>query len=128
MGARRFEELAAWRLAAELRDRLDALATVRPLLLDSLLASQLRDAAASAPRNLAEGFGHFHPREFGRYVRIARASLLETRNHLRHATTLGYISADDSEDLLRLNARALAATTGLLRYLVSCGRRAPSGW
>ena len=40
---------------------------------------------SSAARNLAEGFGHFNPREFASFTRIARAPYFETRNHLHDA-------------------------------------------
>src|SRR5688572_31141678 len=35
---------------------------------------QLSDAAASGPRNIAEGFGRYYHPEFARFARIAKAS------------------------------------------------------
>jgi four helix bundle protein len=127
-GARRYEELAVWQLAVELRDRVVRSTQSGPGARDWKFIAQLQDAAASAPRNLAEGFGHFHPREFARFTRIARASLLETRNHLQDGRSRGYLSAGETEELLRLNARAIGAATSLLRYLHTCGGKAPTGW
>ncbi len=41
---------------------------------DFRLCEQLREAARSAPANIAEGFGRFGNKEFARFVRIARGS------------------------------------------------------
>src|SRR3954466_11097478 len=117
--ARRFEELVVWQLSAELRDR-GVVGTRRPDLRDRAFVGQLEDAASSPPRNLAEGFGHFNPREFARFTRIARASLLETRNHLLDARANRYFSPEELRDLLTLTARAVGAATSLLRYLDAC--------
>jgi four helix bundle protein len=89
---------------------------------------QVRDAAASAPRNVAEGFGLFKPRLFARHVRIARGSLAETKNHIQDARARGLLTSDESAELLLLCHRALGATTGLLRYLDSLGAEAPATW
>jgi len=125
--ARRFEELEVWKLAGELRDRI-VRGTQAADWRDRAFIGQLEDAASSPPRNLAEGFGHFGPREFARFTRIARASLLETRNHLQDARARRYFTDDDLSALLTLTGRAIAASTALLRYLDSCGGRPPTGW
>ncbi len=127
-GARSFEELDAWRLSVELRDRVLRVSACEAVWRDRAFRAQISDAAASAPRNLAEGFGAFKPREFARFTRIARRSLMETRSHLLDAQTRRYLEAGVSEELLALCNRALGATTGLLRYLDSCQGRAPTGW
>src|SRR5690242_6929151 len=49
---------------------------------DCKFRDQITESARSAPANLAEGFGCYRHPEFARYVRIARASLLEAHNHL----------------------------------------------
>ena len=127
-GARSFEELDAWRLRVELRDRVLRLSACEAVWRDRAFRAQISDAAASAPRNLTEGFGAFKPREFARFTRIARRSLMETRNHLRDAQTRRYLKDDDSHELITLCNRALGATTSLLKYLDSCQGRAPTGW
>ena len=124
--ARRYEELAAWQLAAELRDRISS-AIRETDWRDRAFIGQLEDAASSPPRNLAEGFGHFNPREFARFTRIARGSLLETRNHLQDSRAHRYFSPEELAALLTLSGRAIAASTGLLRYLDGCRGQAPTG-
>jgi four helix bundle protein len=95
---------------------------------DRKLCDQIRESARSAPCNLAEGFGRFKPREFAHFARIARASLVETLNHLEEALEHGYVKPEEAESLSRLTKRALKATTRLLRYLDSCKGKAPTGW
>jgi four helix bundle protein len=89
---------------------------------------QIRRSSSSPPANIAEGFGRFKPREFAHFTRIARASLLETRNHIDDARKKGYFSDTECTRLFELQVRATKATTGLLRYLDSCKGRAPTGW
>jgi four helix bundle protein len=77
-------------------------------------------SARSAPSNIAEGFGRFRPREFAHFVRIARASLLETLNHLSEARAQGLIDEALHLTMVTLVKRSLGATRELLRYLESC--------
>ena len=117
-----------WQLSVELRDRIVATLQNPIAPADVRFASQLEDAASSAPRNIAEGFGYFHPREFARFARVARGSLLETRCHLQDPRTLRYFKESEREQLLRLTGRAIAAITCLLHYLTSCQGKAGTGW
>lgn len=81
--------------------------------------SQLTDAAASGPRNIAEGFGrHFHP-EFARFARIARASEIEVLNHLIDAKSRGYITESEYDQADHAAKQALKVLNGLIRYLES---------
>ena len=121
-----FEKLDAWQLAAALRDRIYALTDAG--CSDWPFRGQIRDAAASVPRNVAEGFALFKPRMFARHVRIARGSLAETRNHVQDAGDRGLFTPTETAELLRLINRALGATTGLLRYLESLDGEAPCSW
>jgi four helix bundle protein len=125
--AKKLEELIAWQLSTELRDIVITCAQ-RWEARDRKLFEQIRESARSAPRNLAEGFGRFKPREFAKFARIARGSLMETRNHVKEALKCHYITDEEAATIRRLNARALAATTRLLAYLDSCKGEAPTGW
>ena len=113
--ARQLEDLQVWQLACELRDGIKTV--VQPCLSmhDKNLQDQLARAARSVPANIAEGFGHFSSRQFARYLRIARASAMETRNHLLEAKRILPGLALDA--LLLLAQRLVAALTSLIRYL-----------
>ena len=111
-GARSFEELDAWRLRVELQELIFERTRVGAAAHDLGFLDQVRDSARSAPRNIAEGFGAYEPREFGRFLRIARRSLVETRHHIVEGRTRGYFDEPTAKELLALCHRALGATTG----------------
>jgi four helix bundle protein len=87
-----------------------------PLARDSKFRDQLHDTSASAPRNIAEGFGRFRPREFAQFRSIARASLVELQNHLIDARDRGYLPERDDSRLMNLAGAAIRTTTRLMRY------------
>jgi four helix bundle protein len=117
-GATDFSELAAWQLSVELR-RLVLSVVERPQFTDRALREQMADAAASAPRNIAEGFGRFQGREFAQFLRVAIGSLFETRNHVLDAFDRGYLTVEERDRAVTLSRRAIAATTRLRAYLLS---------
>jgi four helix bundle protein len=118
-GVRRYEDLIAWQLSFKLQREVMAITATGPAASDLKFRDQLRDAASSPCRNIAEGFGRFAPREFARFLVIARGSLTETHNHLREARARGYIDDVDCERLSGLAVRASIATMRLIRYLRS---------
>jgi four helix bundle protein len=118
-GVWRFQDLVAWKLAFELKQKADALCQRPAIRRDYKFHAQLADSAASGPRNIAEGFGrYFHP-EFARFARIARASEIEVMNHLIDAQSRGYINAAEYDDADHAARKALIAVKGLIRHLES---------
>jgi 23S rRNA-intervening sequence protein len=57
--AKRYEELTVWQLSRDLRDGVLRVMRSGSGAGDWKFVGQIADAAASAPRNIAEGFGHF---------------------------------------------------------------------
>ena len=117
MGARRYEDLDAWRLANEVREKAGRLTKAGGFAPHSWLQSQLDRATHSACANIAEGFGRYKPKVFANSLRISRGSLLEVNDHLRRARDLGLISAADFKELSHLTNRAVGALTRLVAYL-----------
>jgi four helix bundle protein len=113
MGVSSFEELRAWQLAAELRDRLVAITASSPFREDFKFRDQLRDAACSAPRLIAEGFGRFGLKEFRRYLTMARAELLEVQNHLLDLEKRGWSSPSEVAALRDLTDHTIRVTSRL---------------
>lgn len=121
--ATRFEELIAWQRSSEFLKWAYDVSETGPMVRDLRFRTQWRDAACSAPRNLAEGFVKFEPPEFARFTNIAKGSLAELQNHLRQGQALGYFTDEQFTHGWRLLGRAFRATSRLHAYLRSCGRK-----
>ena len=119
-GARSPEEFDAWQLAWDLKERVFAFTATAPAVCDRRFCEEIREASRSAPDNIAEGFYRFNPPDFANFVRIARGSLGEVRNQLRHAHSKKYLNDADFDRLFDLCRRAIGAATGLRLYLMSC--------
>ena len=117
--ARHFRELDCWQLAYTLKVGLYRVARHAARRGDFKFVEQVRDAAASAPRNIAEGFGCKTHKDFARFLDFARASLAECQNHIIDAVDRGYVANPEERDLLVLSQRAIGATAALARYLRS---------
>ena len=116
-GARHFRDLDCWKLANELKLEIYRFVEATNAKKDLRFRDQVRDAAASAPRNIAERFGRRTHREFAHYLDIARGSLMECQNHLQDAVDRGYLAEDDFKKMNSLAQRACGATAALQRYL-----------
>jgi four helix bundle protein len=113
------EEFDAWQLAWELKERVMAFTAMDPAARDRKFCDEIREAARSASDNISEGFYRFNPPDFANFVRIARGSLGEVRNQLKHARARSYLSDAEFQELSRLCRRAIGASTGLRLYLLS---------
>jgi len=80
------------------------------------LTSQIRRAATSVPANIAEGFGRWNTREFGRFLGIACGSLRELETHVIITKRLSFVSEASAEHVLR-------ATDELARMLFRMRQR-----
>jgi four helix bundle protein len=111
VAARRFQDLVAWQLANQLKKEVYELVETSTAREDRRFFDQIRDSAASAPSNLAEGFACYRHPDFARYVRMAKASLTETQNHLRDGVDRRHWGAEESHQLEILADRAIGACT-----------------
>jgi four helix bundle protein len=123
----RYEDLVCWQLASELKRQVYALFAQSRVRRDFDFCNQIKRSASSAPANIAEGFAIFRHPESARYARIARASLVETQNHLGDGVDRGYWTNAEIEQLLKIADRAIGATTRWLAYLSSTPTP-PSHW
>jgi four helix bundle protein len=118
-GFRSFREFGAWRLAYALRRAVVPLCRRIFRAKDFKLHGQIREAARSAPRNIAEGFGRYKHRDFARFVRTAKASELEMLNHFEEAFDSCYLTDAERRALEHATKKAIKAANGLIRYLES---------
>jgi four helix bundle protein len=117
MGARRVEDLIVWQLGNELRTKIHAITATSRASVDRRFCDQLRDAASSVTRNIAEGFGRYRHREFSQFLSIARGSVFEVADGLHDGAARKYWTSDQTQELHALCDRTIAATTYLMRYL-----------
>jgi four helix bundle protein len=118
-GVWKFEDLVAWKLAVQLQSIADKFCEKPVVKRDFKFRDQLADAAASAPRNIAEGFGRYYHPDFARVARVAKGSEEEVLNHFLDAQRKGYITVLECEDGVHSARKALKAINGLIRYLDS---------
>lgn len=81
-GWKDIREIAAWRFARDLKIRVDVFLARPAVRRQRKLYEQLYDSSRSGPSNIAEGFGKFGNKEFARYARIAKGSMVEVLNHV----------------------------------------------
>jgi len=93
-GAKSFEELRVWRAACEFKKGVYDLVDTQPFRREPRLRDQLREAAASAVSHTSEGYARFEPADQARFMRMAKASLVECQNHLIDAVDRTVITED----------------------------------
>lgn len=118
-GATRLTELRAWQACNTYKQAIYRMCAEGPLSRDWERRRQLEESVAGPPAHIAEGFGRFNPTEFARYTVIARASLMESQNHLRDAVDKQYIAEATRRDLNELAEEALREVSGLMEDLQS---------
>ena len=62
----------------------------------------------------------WEPRDFSRFLTIARSSLEETENHLIDGVDLGLWREEELDEIYRRLKRTKSAIAGLQRYLNNC--------
>jgi four helix bundle protein len=117
MGAKHFSELVCWQRSNDLAQAVYAATANDVVRSDEDFCRDIRRSSRSAAANIAEGFGRETHREFARYLSIARASLVETENHLVHGRQCDYFTEEQLTHMRTLCKRAVVATTRLQAYL-----------
>ena len=111
------EEIVAYQLSVELRDEITRLTMDGPVTSDYKFRNQIRDSAASAARNLSEGFDRYRHPEFAHLASVAKASLAETITSLEDGKARRYFTLSDLTRLVKVAVRAKKTTAGLIRHL-----------
>jgi four helix bundle protein len=112
-----YERYEAWKVAHELALEVYRISDRWPASERYQLTAQLRRAALSVPTNIAEGAAKRGPREFRRYLDIARGSLSEVSYLLRFVRDRGILDEGSFRSVHNLRDRAGKLTWGLYASL-----------
>jgi four helix bundle protein len=118
-GAKNYRQLRVWDAARDVKKSLYDLIDTPPFDRAERLRDQLREAAASAVSQISEGYGRFDPGDHARYLKMARASLVECQNHLVDAMDRGLIADSVREEHDKRIQGVLNGLGGLIAYLQS---------
>jgi four helix bundle protein len=114
---RTYRDLAAWTKSMDWAVAIHRVTRTFPVEERFGLTSQLWRAAMSVPANIAEGAERSGTGEFLQFLSVASGSLAEAETFLILAGRLGYVAAEEQEDLLRKAAEVGKIVSGLRRSL-----------
>lgn len=77
--------------------------------------SQMQRCVVSVPANIAEGWAREHPRDFARFLGIARGSLVGLETYLHLCIELDYFTEEKLAELMKTTDRAGRMLLGLQR-------------
>ena len=103
-----YKELTVWKKSMDFVDRIYALTAGFPPEERFGLWSQITRAAVSVPSNIAEGSGRATPKDFLKFLGVARGSLYEVSTQLQIAERRSYCTvSEDLKSLINEIARML---------------------
>jgi len=95
-----YKKLIVWQKAIELAKKAYELTKIFPKEEVYGLTSQIRRSAVSVPANIAEGSQRKTDKDFGKFILIAKGSLVELETFFILSHSFSYISNDLFEDLM----------------------------
>ena len=113
-----YKELVSWQRMHELNNEISK-ATEDAIGTDCVFRDEILDAAGSAERNIAEGFGRHNSMVFANFLDFSSAAARQTRSLLRTGLAHGYFSAEQFDVLDKLAVHALRAVVNFQRFLRS---------
>ena len=111
MKINKFEDLPIWRLSLKLTKEIYDITSKKEFSRDFGLRDQIRRAIISVSSNIVEGFEKNNNNEFIRFLKIAKGSIGEVRNHLHIALVVKHIEQNEF-DHLREETQALSMQIG----------------
>lgn len=94
------KDLDVWRKAIDLVTSIYKITSSFPKEEIYGLTSQIRRASVSIPSNIAEGAARNHDNEFRQFLYIALGSAAELETQLIISNILGYVSDENSQELI----------------------------
>ena len=112
-----FKDLIVWKRAMELAKAAYLLTGKLPRQENYALADQIRRSSVSIPSNIAEGYGRSTPRDYARFLAMARGSSYELETQIILCVELGYIQQEDTISALGLCKEVEKIITRILQKL-----------
>lgn len=119
MPPHRLDDLIAFHLSHQFKLEVYRILATTAAASDLRYVGQLRAAASSVEANIAEGFYRLTPREFARFLLIARASLAESEVRLADGIDRGHFSSADCDAAMTLIKRTGSAIMALRRSVLA---------
>ncbi len=111
-----FEKLQVWKRACRLTVALYRALEHFP---DRSLKDQMTRASVSIASNIAEGYERNSPKDFMRFLRIAKGSTGELRTQLYLAQAIGYLSKEQTDPLISECQDISAMLQGFIKSIES---------
>jgi four helix bundle protein len=112
-----FENLDAWKLSREYKQKLKIVCSSFPKNEEYRLKDQIIRSSRSITANIAEGWGRYHFQENIQFCRQSRGSLTETLDHLIEAFDSGYLNEEKLNELRYEYERVLQVLNGYIAFL-----------
>ncbi len=112
-----YRDLEAWKLGIGLAKECYLLTRTFPKEELFGFVSQIRNASASVPANIAEGYGREATGAYIQYLRVAQGSLKELETHLILAREVELAKAEQTDRLLDQSDRLGRMLHSLIRAL-----------
>ncbi len=109
-----FRDLVVWQKSMDLVTAIYQLSRGLPKEEIFGLTSQIRRAAVSIPSNIAEGRGKSTKGEFQQFLHHSRGSLAEVETQIIIAKNLGYLSKEETEQLIEMTSEVGRLLHGLI--------------
>jgi len=110
-------DVIAWQKAMDLVEDVYEVSDSFPPDERFALTNQVRRAAVSVPSNIAEGYGRGSRQDYVRFLWIASGSLREVETQIEIAHRLGFITNEQNQAVLSINAETARVLKGLIRSL-----------
>ena len=126
MRVRNYRDLVVWQRAVDFVAEIYRISARFPRVEQFGLTAQVRDASVSVSANIAEGSGRATSRDLLNFLSHARGSLKEAESMVFVAQRLGFVSAADCIEALRLADETSRMLAGL-RVSIAKRNRKPIG-
>ncbi|HVP45977.1 MAG TPA: four helix bundle protein [Bryobacteraceae bacterium] len=117
LAVKSYRDFQVWQKAVALVVESYSVARLLPKSENYGLIGQIQRAAVSIPANIAEGHGREHLGDYVRHLSIANGSLMELETHFLIAVELGYVTHDQTANVMSMTSEVGRMLTGLTRRL-----------